>query len=159
VRLRQTPQGRRGRDAGRLTVAARIIICCALVLALVGCAGNQTGFDMPAVDGTFGDVGNTIALRDVLIPNPRTPHEVYPTGPTVPVLLAIVNKSKQADGLVGVTSSAASQVLLHDHVAPADELRILLVNQHRCTRRSSYRILGPLNESQQVTYVEVCESL
>jgi len=93
---------------GRLTVAARIIISCAVALALVGCA-NQTTPDVSAVDGAFGNAG-TIALRDVLIPNPRTPQEAYPAGSTVPVLLAIVNQGNQADKLVAVTSPAASQV-------------------------------------------------
>lgn len=65
---------------------------------------------MPAVDGAFGNVGNTIALRDVLIPNPHTPQEAYPAGSTVPVLLAIVNQGNQADKLVAVTSPAASEV-------------------------------------------------
>jgi copper(I)-binding protein len=95
---------------GRLTVAARIIISCALAFALVSCAGNQAGFDMPAVDGAFGNVGNTIALRDVLIPNPHTPQEVYPAGSTVPVFLAIVNQGNKPDKLVAVSSPAASQV-------------------------------------------------
>jgi periplasmic copper chaperone A len=52
----------------------------------------------------------TIALRDVLIPNPHTPQEAYPAGSTVAVLLAIVNQGNQADKLVAITSAAASQV-------------------------------------------------
>jgi len=94
---------------GRRTVAARIIISFAVALALVGCA-NQTTPDVSAVDGAFGNAGNTIALRDVLIPNPHTPQDAYPAGSTVPVLLAIVNQGNQADKLVAVTSPAASQV-------------------------------------------------
>jgi copper(I)-binding protein len=97
---------------GRFTVAACIVISCAVAFALVGCAGNQTGFDAPAVDGAFGNAGNTIALRNVLIPNPQTPREAYPAGSTVPVLLAIVNQGNKADKLVAVTSPAASQVQL-----------------------------------------------
>jgi hypothetical protein len=95
---------------GRLTVAARIIISCAVALALVGCAANQTTHDVSAVDGAFGNAGNTIALRDVLIPNPRTPQEDYPARSTVSVLLAIVNQGNQAGKLVAVTSPSASQV-------------------------------------------------
>ena len=94
---------------GRRTVAARIIISCAVALALVGCA-NQATPDVSAVDGAFGNAGNTIALRDVLIPNPRARQEAYPAGSTVPVLLAIVNQGNQADKLVAVTSPAAGQV-------------------------------------------------
>jgi copper(I)-binding protein len=94
---------------GRLTVAARIIISCAVALALVCCA-NQTTPDVSAVDGASGNAGNTITLRDVLIPNPHTPQEAYPAGFTVPVLLAIVNQGNQADKLVAVTSPAARQV-------------------------------------------------
>jgi copper(I)-binding protein len=94
---------------GRLTVAARIIISCAVALALVGCA-NQTTPDVSAVDGATGNAGNTIALRDVLIPNPHTPQEAYPAGSTVPVLLSIVNHGNQADKLVAIISPAASQV-------------------------------------------------
>jgi copper(I)-binding protein len=94
---------------GRLTVAARIIISCTVALAMVGCA-NQTTPDVSAVDGAFGNAGNTIALRDVLIPNPHTPQEAYPAGSTVPVLLAIVNQGNQADKLIAITSPAASQV-------------------------------------------------
>jgi hypothetical protein len=93
----------------RLTVATRIIISCAVALALVGCANQKTP-DVSAVDGAFGNAGNTIALRDVLIPNPHTPQEAYPAESTVPVLLAIVNQGNQADKLVAVTSPAASQV-------------------------------------------------
>jgi copper(I)-binding protein len=94
---------------GHLTVATRILISCVVALALVGCA-NQTTPDVSAVDGAFGNAGNTIALRDVLIPNPHTPQEAYAAGSTVPVLLAIVNQGNQADELVAVTSPAASQV-------------------------------------------------
>ena len=93
----------------RLTVATRILISCVVALAVVGCA-NQATPDVSAVDGAFGNAGNTIALRDVLIPDPHTPQEAYGAGSTVPVLLAIVNQGNQADELVSVTSPAASQV-------------------------------------------------
>lgn len=94
---------------GRLTVATRILISYVVALAVVGCA-NQTTPDVSAVDGAFGNAGSTIALRDVLIPNPHTPQEAYGAGSTVPVLLAIVNQGNHADELVSVTSPAASQV-------------------------------------------------
>lgn len=77
---------------------------------LVGCAGNQAGYDAPAVDGTSGNIGNTIALRDVMIPNPHDPQDSYPAGSTVPVLVAIVNQGNQTDKLIAVTSPAAGQV-------------------------------------------------
>lgn len=93
----------------RLGAVALIIISFAVALTLVGCAGNQASYDSPAVDGTFGNVGNTIAMRDVLIPNPRTSQGIYPVGSTVPVLLAIVNQGNQTDKLIAVTSPAASQ--------------------------------------------------
>jgi periplasmic copper chaperone A len=93
-----------------LAAVALIIISFAIALTLVGCAGNQAGYDIPAIDGTFGKVGNTIFLRDVLIPNPHTPQGAYTAGSTVPVFVAIVNQGDQADTLIAVTSSAASQV-------------------------------------------------
>ena len=87
-----------------------VVISFAVALSLIACGGNQAGYDIPAVDGTFGDAGNTIALRDVLIPSPRTPQGAYPAGSTVPVFLAIVNQGNQVDKLIAVTSPEASQV-------------------------------------------------
>jgi hypothetical protein len=92
------------------TAVALIMICFAVALALVGCAGNRVGYDIPAIDGTSGKAGNTIFLRDVLIPDPRTPQGAYPAGSTIPVFVAIVNQGNQADTLIAVTSPAASQV-------------------------------------------------
>lgn len=94
----------------RITAVALVIISFALALTLVGCAGNQAGYDAPAVDGTSGNIGNTIALRDVMIPNPHNPQDSYPAESTVPVLVAIVNQGNQTDRLIAVTSPAASQV-------------------------------------------------
>lgn len=95
----------------RLTAMA-LIISLAAALTLVGCAGNQAGYDAPAVNGTLGNAGDIIALRDVLIPNPRTPQGSYPAGSTVPVLLAIVNQGNRTDKLTAVSSPAANQVQL-----------------------------------------------
>lgn len=99
-----------------LTVAAHIMACCAAALALVGCAAGQitqTDSQVAAVGGTSGNVGNVIALRDVLIPYPPPIQQgTYPAGSTVPVLLTIINQGGSADELTAVTSPAASQALL-----------------------------------------------
>lgn len=96
-----------------LTVAARIVACAAAALALVGCAAGQitqTDSQASAVNGTFGDVGNTIALRDALIPYPPNQQGVYPAGSAVPVVLTIINQARGPEQLIAVTSPAASQV-------------------------------------------------
>jgi periplasmic copper chaperone A len=98
-----------------LTVVAHIVVCCAAALALVGCAAGQitqTDSQVAAVGGTSGDVGNAIALRDVLIPYPPNQQGTYPAGSTVPVLLTIINQGDSADELTAVTSPAASQAPL-----------------------------------------------
>jgi copper(I)-binding protein len=98
-----------------LTVAARIVVCCAAALALVGCGAGQitqTDSQVAAVDGAFGDVGNTLALRDVLIPYPNNQQDTYPIGSTVPVLFTIINQGNNTDELIAVTSPAASQTLV-----------------------------------------------
>lgn len=98
-----------------LTVAARVVVCCAAALVLAGCGAGQiaqTDSQVAAVDGAFGNAANTIALRDVLIPSPNNQAGTYPAGSTVPVLLTIINQGDNADELVGVDSPAASQVLV-----------------------------------------------
>ncbi|MBV8540551.1 MAG: copper chaperone PCu(A)C [Pseudonocardiales bacterium] len=98
-----------------LIVAARIMACCAAALALVGCGAGQiaqTDSQVAAVDGAFGNVGSTIALRDVLIPYPHNQQGTYPAGSTVPVVLTIVNQADRADELIAVTSPAAGQALV-----------------------------------------------
>jgi len=65
-----------------------------------------------AVDGAFGTVGNSIALRNVLIPYPHNQAPSYPLGSRVPVLLSITNQGDSADELVGVDSPVASQTLV-----------------------------------------------
>jgi copper(I)-binding protein len=98
-----------------VNAATRIVTCCAATLALVGCAAgqiSQTSREFSAVDGTSGNVGNSIALRDVLIPYPHNRMGSYPIGSTVPVLLSIINQGHSSDELVGVDSPAASQVLV-----------------------------------------------
>lgn len=95
-----------------LTIAARIVVCCATALALVGCSAGQitqTDSQVAAVDGTSGDVGNTIALRDAQIPYPRDPSGTYPAGSAVPVQLAIINQGNSADELLAVTSPTVGQ--------------------------------------------------
>jgi periplasmic copper chaperone A len=99
-----------------VTAAIRIVASCAAALALlVGCAAgqiSQTSRQFSAVDGTSGNVGNSIALRNVLIPYPNNPVGSYPIGSTVPVLLSIVNQGDRADQLVGVDSPVANQLLV-----------------------------------------------
>lgn len=92
-----------------LTIAARIVACFAAALALAGCGAGQiaqTDSQVAAVDGSFGNVGNSIALRNVLLPYPPSPTGTYPAGSTVPVVLTIVNQGDQPDELVAVTSPA-----------------------------------------------------
>jgi copper(I)-binding protein len=98
-----------------VAAVARIVACCVAALALVGCAAGQitqTSREFSAVDGTSGNVGNSIALRDVLIPYPHNQAGSYPVGSVVPVSLSIVNQGDRVDELVGVDSPAASQVLV-----------------------------------------------
>lgn len=98
-----------------LTVAARLVAGCLAGLSLAGCAAGQitqTDNQVAAVDGAFGDVGNAIALREVLIPYPPNQQGSYPAGSAVPVMLTIVNQTSSADQLTAVTSPAASQVLV-----------------------------------------------
>jgi periplasmic copper chaperone A len=97
------------------TVTARIVACCAATLALIGCGAGQitqTNSQVAAVDGSFGDIANSIALRNVRIPYPPTPQGTYPPGSAVPVLVTIINQSSATDELITVTSPAASRSLL-----------------------------------------------
>ncbi|MFN2479191.1 MAG: hypothetical protein ABR615_08480 [Pseudonocardiaceae bacterium] len=132
------------------TIAARIVACCAAALALVGCSAGQitqTDNQVSAVDGAFGNVGNSIALRDVLLPYPPNQTGTYPAGSTVPVVLTVINQGDQPDELVAVTSSTGHAVVLGaTQIAPGTtvistigsagpssplvvgELRILLTN-------------------------------
>jgi copper(I)-binding protein len=98
-----------------VTAAVRIVACCAAALALVGCGAGQitqTDSQVAAVDGTYGNVGNSIALRNVLIPYPPNQTGTYPIGAAVPVLFTIINQGDSADELVGVDSPAANQVVV-----------------------------------------------
>lgn len=107
---------RRHRSTRRpLAVTALIAACCATAAALAGCSAGQitqTDSQVAAVPGAFGDVGNNIALRNVLIHYPPSPDGTYPAGSSVPVLLTIANLGTSADELITVTSPAASQVLV-----------------------------------------------
>ena len=51
------------------------------------------------------------------------------------------------------------EVLLHDHVAATGELWILVADQHRRRRRRARRVLGPVDEPEQVTVVERPEAV
>jgi periplasmic copper chaperone A len=98
-----------------LNIAARIVVCCCAALALIGCGAGQitqTDRQVAAVDGTSGDVGDTIALRNVRIPYPHNSNGTYPARSTVPALLTIVNQGTSTDELIAVTSPAASQIVL-----------------------------------------------
>ncbi len=67
---------------------------------LVGCGAGQiaqTDSQVAAVDGAFVNIGNSIALRDVLIPEPPNQAGAYPAGSTVAVLLSIINQGDSAD--------------------------------------------------------------
>ena len=97
------------------TISAYIVACFAAALALLGCGAGQitqTASQGSAVEGSSGDVGDNIALRNALIPYPQNPEGTYPAGSAVPVLLAIINEGNTTDELVAVTSPAAYQVLL-----------------------------------------------
>ncbi|HEU0129273.1 MAG TPA: copper chaperone PCu(A)C [Pseudonocardiaceae bacterium] len=99
----------------RFAVTALIAACCASAPSLVGCSAGQitqTDSQVAAVDGAFADVGDSIALRDVLIPAPPNSNGTYPAGSSVPVLLTIINQGTRADRLIAVTSPVASQVLV-----------------------------------------------
>jgi copper(I)-binding protein len=96
-------------------MTARIVVCCAAALVLVGCGAGQitqTDRQVAAVDGAAGNAGTAIALRNVLIPYPQDKQGTYPAGTAVPVLLTIVNQGTSTDELLTVTSPAASQVLV-----------------------------------------------
>ncbi len=98
-----------------LTIAARIVACCAAALALAGCGAGQlaqTSSEVSAVDGTSGNVGHFIALRNVLLPYPPSQTGTYPAGSTVPVVLTIVNQGDQPAELVAVTSPAGQVQVL-----------------------------------------------
>ena len=97
-----------------MTLAARIVACCAAALMLTSCGAGltaQTASQAAAVDGANADLG-AIALRDVLMPYPEEHHGTYPSGSDVPVHLTIVNETTSADTLISVTTPAARQVLL-----------------------------------------------
>lgn len=96
-------------------VAALIAAVCTITLALAGCGAGQitqTDSQAAAVDGASGDVGGTIALRDVLIPAPSNSDGSYPAGSSAPVLLTIINQGASADELISVSSPAADRVLV-----------------------------------------------
>ena len=113
---RTSPVSRRHRlMRRRFAVTALIAACCASAPSLVGCSAGQitqTDSQVAAVDGAFADVGESIALRDVLIPAPPNSNGTYPAGSSVPVLLTIINQGTRADRLIAVTSPVASQVLV-----------------------------------------------
>jgi copper(I)-binding protein len=98
------------------TISARIAACClcalTAALALIGCSAGQitqTDRQLAAVDGASGNVGNTIALRNVFIPFPPNQNGRYPAGSTVPVILTVINQGTTPDELITVSSPASSQ--------------------------------------------------
>ncbi len=98
-----------------LDITVRIVACCAAALALAGCGAGQitqTDRQVAAVDGVSGDVGASIALRDVQISFPGNTNGTYPTGSTVPVLFTIINQGSNPDELIAVTSPAAGQAVV-----------------------------------------------
>src|ERR687893_2205482 len=105
---RTSPVSRRHRlRRRRLAVTALIPACCASAPSLVGCSAGQitqTDSQVAAVDGAYADVGQNIALRDVLIPAPPHSNGTYPAGSSVPVLLTIVYQGTPAARLIAATS-------------------------------------------------------
>ena len=96
-----------------LNIVARVVACCAVALALIGCGAGQvtqTDRQVSAVDGAFGNVGNAIALRNVYIPYPPNQDGTYSAGSTVPVMLTIINQGNSPDELISASSPAASRV-------------------------------------------------
>ena len=51
------------------------------------------------------------------------------------------------------------QVLLDDHVAPPGECRVLGADGHRGLGRRPGRVLGPVDEAEQIPLVEVLEPM
>ncbi|MGH3842524.1 MAG: copper chaperone PCu(A)C [Pseudonocardiaceae bacterium] len=143
-----------------LRVAARTMVCGAAVLALVGCSAGQitqTDTQVAAVNGTYGNLGSTIALRDVLIPYPGTPDGTYPAGSTVPVVLTIINQGDRADELLTVTSPAAGHALVVgtaqippgstviSTAAPSEQTSPLVVGQLRVLLTTTHPLRAGLN--------------
>lgn len=147
-----------------MTLAVRIVACCAVALVVAGCGAGltaQTASQAAAIDGANADLG-ALALRNVLMPYPQEHRGTYPAGSDVPLHLTIVNETTSADTLISVTTPAARQVLLEgattipagmavrggaDHSAPGhsgsaapvsaldvDELRIVLTDATRPLR-------------------------
>jgi copper(I)-binding protein len=69
----------------------------------------QTSQQLPAVEGASGDAGDSIALRNVWIPYPRSGTS-YPPGSRVPVAATIVNQGPTTDELVAVSSPVSGWV-------------------------------------------------
>jgi hypothetical protein len=83
----------RWNDTGFLHRGRSHRACCAVALVLVSRAAGhlaQTDSQVAVINGASGNVGNTIALRDVLIPHPSHQAGGYPIGSTVPVLVDAV---------------------------------------------------------------------
>jgi serine kinase of HPr protein (carbohydrate metabolism regulator) len=51
------------------------------------------------------------------------------------------------------------KILLHDHVAPAGERRVLVADQHGVHRCFARRILRPVNETDEVAVIEETEAV
>ncbi len=59
----------------------------------------------------------------------------------------------------GVPRRQVMQVFLHDHVAATDEVRIFVTDRRRLVRGQAGRILGAIDEAEQVALVEVFEAV
>src|SRR5438552_608017 len=59
----------------------------------------------------------------------------------------------------GIPPSEVVEVLLHDYVAPAGEVAILLADESRVRHRLTDGILGPVNETKEIPTVEVTEAV
>jgi copper(I)-binding protein len=91
--------------SGRALIARRAGIAFAAVLLSASCAAGQHAQTLdvvPALDGTYGAVGN-MRLDGVAIPTPSD--STYSAGANVPLALTLVNGGNSPDTLVNVTSS------------------------------------------------------
>jgi copper(I)-binding protein len=92
-------------DSGRGRIARRAGVALAAVLLSASCAAGQHAQTLdvvPALDGTYGAVGN-LRLDGVAIPTPS--QSSYAAGANIPLALTLVNSGNSPDTLVNVTGS------------------------------------------------------
>jgi hypothetical protein len=102
---------RSGRRFGFRTRAGAAVVGMALLLT--GCAAGQraqTSTETPVVDGIATQSGN-IDIRDASIAAPTGNN--YPAGSSATLTLVFINNGTSPDELTGVTTSAATKVVLY----------------------------------------------